>query len=93
MSLVHVGSCTAAPENAQTRETLVEMAADARLRQSANLELRRITCTFIGGVLLLQGWVSSYYLSQVAQTFVQELDGVEAIDNQLTVISPGSFRF
>ena len=60
----------------------------ARLRQAPYLELRHVNCTFHDGILILQGQVSSYYLRQMAQTVVQGLEGVEAIDNQLEVI-PG----
>lgn len=63
-------------------------AAAARLRQGLYLELRQVVCSLHAGILRLQGHVSSYYLRQIAQTLVQGLDGVEAIDNQLEV-TPG----
>jgi osmotically-inducible protein OsmY len=63
-------------------------AAAARLRQGLYLELRQVECSWHTGVLQLRGHVSSYYLRQIAQTLVQGLDGVEAIDNQLEVL-PG----
>jgi osmotically-inducible protein OsmY len=62
--------------------------AHARLRQAPYLELRHVECIWEENILKLRGHVSSYYLRQIAQTLVQGLDGVEAIDNQLDVL-PG----
>jgi osmotically-inducible protein OsmY len=70
---------------------LVEI-AEARLRRSSYLKLRRVACSIHNGVLCLQGHVPSYYLYQVAQELVQGLDGIEAIDNQLKVVSADSIR-
>src|SRR5262249_1995522 len=69
-----------------SREEDLEEAASLRLRQSAYLELRRIGCAVEGKVLRLHGYVSSYYLRQMAQAVVQGLKGVETIDNQLGVL-------
>ena len=60
--------------------------ATSQLRRAPYLELRQIVCTWRDGVLQLQGKVSSYYLRQIAQSLVQGLEGVEAIDNQLEVM-------
>jgi osmotically-inducible protein OsmY len=81
------------PIGNQQAETMADAAAlaeaaAARLRQAPYLELRQVACAWHDGVLQLQGHVSSYYLRQIAQTLVQGLEGVEAIDNQLEVI-PG----
>jgi len=40
------------------------------------------------GVLTLRGQAPSFYLKQLAQTTLKELDGVHQIDNQLDVVRP-----
>jgi hypothetical protein len=60
--------------------------AETQLRNSGYLELRRLQCSFHDGVLTLNGHVSSYYLRQIAQSSVQGLQGVVAINNQLLVL-------
>jgi osmotically-inducible protein OsmY len=62
-------------------------AAEARLRKSAYVELRRVSCEYHEGALTLRGRVSSYYLKQMAQSLVSELEGVLEINNQLDVTS------
>ncbi len=39
------------------------------------------------GVLVVRGFVPSFYLKQVLQTAIQSLDGVRVIDNQVQVTS------
>ena len=40
-------------------------------------------------VLVVRGAVPSYYLKQVLQSVLKEVDGVRRIDNQVTVVSSG----
>ena len=40
-------------------------------------------------VLVVRGAVPSFYLKQVLQTVLRDIDGVRQIDNQATVISTG----
>jgi hypothetical protein len=40
-------------------------------------------------VLVVRGAVPSFYLKQVLQTVLRDVDGVRRIDNQVTVISAG----
>ena len=61
--------------------------ACGRLQNSKYLELRRIGCDVWDKVLCLSGVVSSFYLRQVAQTLLYGIEGVEAIDNRLEVVS------
>jgi osmotically-inducible protein OsmY len=65
----------------------VVLAAEARLRKSAYVELRRVACEYHEGALTLHGRVSSYYLKQLAQSLVSELEGVLELNNQLDVNS------
>ena len=66
-------------------ETLKAKACEL-LGECSYLEVRRIQCTVRENLLVLQGNVSSYYVSQVAQNLVQNLDGV-SIRNELRVVS------
>jgi osmotically-inducible protein OsmY len=69
----------------------VKMAED-RLRNSAYLELRNISCDIHEGVLTLRGRVPSYHLKQLAQALVHEIEGVLELNNQLDVVAPGDAR-
>jgi len=71
---------------ADKAEQTVAMAAETRLRHSPYLELRQVECSCTRGILTLSGQVSSYYLRQVAQTQVQDIDGVRGILNELVVV-------
>lgn len=62
--------------------------AERCLRGNSHLSLKTITCEYLSGVLILRGFVGTYYLKQVAQTAVSQLDGVERIDNQIQVVTP-----
>jgi len=66
-------------------ERMVEMVAEARLARSPYPELSRVWCRFGEGILTLRGRVSTYYLKQVAQHIVRQIDGVAEIDNRLRV--------
>lgn len=63
-------------------------AAENRLRDSSHLFLRHVECDFHQGQLLLNGKVPSFYLKQLAQTLLQDVQGVERIDNRLAVVNP-----
>jgi osmotically-inducible protein OsmY len=76
--------------SARALDGALERAVGDRLRHAAYLELRRIKGMVCHRVLTLTGYVTSYYLRQVAQTAVQELEGIEAIDNRIEVIPGGS---
>ena len=45
-------------------------------------------------VLVVRGLVPTFYLKQVLQTMLKDVDGVRLVDNQVTVVSPdGLSRF
>ena len=67
-----------------TRHPL-EVEAEGRLRHAGYSPLRQLACHIHGRVLTILGRVPSYYMKQVAQSLLLELDGIEAIDNQLDV--------
>ena len=64
---------------------LIQAEAQSRLRTSGYHELQLVSCEFHEGVLTLRGRVSSYYLKQVAQELIRQLDGAEEVNNRLEV--------
>lgn len=68
--------------------------AEQRLSRSAYLALRDVSCVSGEGcTLLLRGHLPSYYLKQVAQTLVADIEGVCEVVNQIVVatgIGPAS---
>ena len=63
----------------------IEAEALSRLRTSGYRQLGGVSCEFHEGVLTLRGRASTFYLKQVAQTLVRNLDGVGEINNRLDV--------
>lgn len=73
--------------NATVMDESVSREAESRLRDSSHLFLRHVRCDYDQGRLQLEGKVPSFYLKQLAQSIVQNVEGVERIDNRLTVVS------
>jgi osmotically-inducible protein OsmY len=65
----------------------IEAEAQIRLRRSDILELHHVRCTFHRGVLTLHGIVSNSHARQVAQELIADLEGIDIMDNQLTLVS------
>ena len=70
----------------QPVEIPISELARQKLRQHPNRALKKISCEFKDGVLILRGRLPSFYLKQVTQEIVVRLDGIERIDNQIEVI-------
>src|SRR5947209_1876441 len=67
--------------------------AESRLRGNSYLALKNICCKYQDGILTLRGCVSSYYLKQVAQTAVAQIEGVHRVVNEIVVTpSPSACR-
>jgi osmotically-inducible protein OsmY len=64
---------------------VVQAEARSRLRKSGYRELQLVSCDFHEGILTLRGRISSFYLKQLAQTLVYQLDGVGEVNNRLEV--------
>jgi len=64
--------------------------ARSRLQNSSYFALRDVGCAYQDRVLTLRGRLPSYYLKQMAQAMVADVEGVAAIDNQIEVMSPGN---
>ena len=59
-----------------------------RLADSSHLLLRSVNCRLRDGRLQLTGRVPSFYLKQLAQAVVQNVEGVRLIENELRVVNP-----
>lgn len=59
--------------------------AFARLRRSAYAPVRRVSCAFEEGVLVLFGQLQSYFHKQLAQEAVAGVDGVRQVRNEIEV--------
>jgi osmotically-inducible protein OsmY len=65
----------------------IQTSVEDRLRRCGYAALSTVCCEFQGdcGVLHLRGSVPSYFLKQVAQELVTDLDGVRFVNNQINV--------
>ena len=65
----------------------VRACVEGKLQRGSYSALSRIRCEFQreSGVLHLRGSVPSYYLKQVAQELVRDVEGVRLVNNQLSV--------
>ena len=55
------------------------------LRGSSYHAIRCLTCRFGEGVLTIEGRLSNFHLNQLALTAVQDIEGVERIENRVEV--------
>jgi hypothetical protein len=62
--------------------------AERRLRGLPYLALKNVSCAYRDGVLTLRGWLPTYYLKQLAQAAVAQIEGVGRIDNRIEVLAP-----
>jgi osmotically-inducible protein OsmY len=60
-------------------------AAVAALAASKYAALRRLNCSVSAGVVEISGTVSSFYLKQLAQAAVMQLDAVDGVRNLVEV--------
>lgn len=72
-------------------EMLLDIEERARicLQHSAYRAIRRVSCRFEDGVLILGGQVPTFHYKQLAQTAVAQLDGVIQIANEIVVDPTG----
>ncbi len=68
--------------------TQVAHQAKERLGSTSYHFLRFVDCCYQNGVLTLRGRVPSFYLKQMAQSVLANLEGVDRIDNRVDVVSP-----
>jgi len=72
----------------QARQATIKDLAERLLRSNPYLALKNTSCDYLDGMLILRGCLPSYYLNQLAQEAVADLDGVDHIDNQIQVVTP-----
>ena len=87
-SLGEIEAGTAFPQGAVSPIQPLAHTACGALRRSPYRELHEVSCEYHDGVLTLRGRVSSYYLKQIAQNLVWQMEGVVGVDNQLDVLRP-----
>ena len=66
----------------------VAMQVEANWRSSPFPGLRKLTCEYCDGVLIIRGQVTSYYLKQMAQVTARELFPAVRLSN-CTEVVPG----
>ncbi|TWU26273.1 hypothetical protein Pla52o_01260 [Novipirellula galeiformis] len=59
--------------------------ATERFRTCPYSAIRQVQCRFHEGVLVLSGQVPSFYMKQVAQELIRNLQPIEQISNRLNV--------
>ena len=65
--------------------------AERGLRSGPYPALKKLSCDYRGGVLVLRGCLPRYYLKQIAQEVVaHQVQGVGRLDNQIQVVPPAS---
>jgi hypothetical protein len=74
------------------RPTDVADQARALLLRNPYLALKNVACEYSEGVLTLRGYLPSYYLKQIAQTIVANLEGVDRLVNAIEVVSTANRR-
>lgn len=71
-----------------TQSARIADVARERLSGTSYQFLRFVDCCFQNGVLTLRGRVPSFYLKQMAQSLLANIEGVDRIDNRVDVVSP-----
>jgi hypothetical protein len=66
-------------------DTRLRLAALQLLHASNYATLRRLQCEVAEAVVSVHGVVPSYYLKQMAQTVIQQLDAIQGIKNLVEV--------
>jgi osmotically-inducible protein OsmY len=67
------------------RGEAVESKALDRLARTDRAIERHVSCEFSQSVLILRGRVSSFYLKQIAQEAVADVEGVKEVVNRVDV--------
>ena len=72
-----------------TQRPELQVEAERVLRCGPYPALKKLSCDYRGGVLVLRGCLPSYYLKQIAQEVVaHQVRGVGRLDNQIQVVPP-----
>jgi len=60
-------------------------AASKIFSDSSYQAIRCLKCSFLDGVLTIEGRLPNFHLNQLAWTAVQDIEGVERIENRVEV--------
>lgn len=60
------------------------------LGESAYLPLRTLRCNYENGKLTLRGEVPTFYLKQLAQSVIRDIECPNGVINLIEVVSPGA---
>jgi hypothetical protein len=67
----------------------LQAVAERALHSGPYPALKKLSCDYRGGVLVLRGCLPSYYLKQIAQEVVaHQVRGLGRLDNQIQVVPP-----
>ena len=72
------------PDETQAKEVLAR--AKDRLLHHPHLTVQRIWCEYNSKRLYLRGHVPSFYLKQLAQAAVSDMEGVSQVVNEIEVL-------
>jgi hypothetical protein len=78
------------PSPGSSRRAGIGLEAERRLRRSGYLALQDVSCDACAEGVRLRGRLPSYYLKQVAQAVVAEVEGVRRVINLIEVVAPAS---
>jgi len=80
-------SVTAGPVNSLNHQSSIQAVAERGLRSSPYPALKRVSCDYQGGVLVLRGSLPTYYLKQMAQEVVaHQFVKAERLENRIQVV-------
>ena len=67
----------------------LQAVAERALHSGPYPALKKLSCDYQGGVLVLRGCLPTYYLKQIAQEIVaHQTQGMDRLDNQIQVVRP-----
>lgn len=69
------------------KPALITDVAAARLQASSYPSIRKVLCVYEEGVLLLRGRLPTFFLKQMAQIAVADIEGVKQVVNQIEVLA------
>ena len=72
-------------ESGPVRDAAPAELAERIYKASHYRAIRQLACQFEAGVLIISGRVPNYYLKQLAQTLIRNVDGIGQIVNQVHV--------
>ena len=69
------------------RNRVVQQASRVLRRRSPAIDAA-VDCTFVVGILIITGRLPSFHLKQLVQEALNDIEGVQGIENQIDVVNP-----